>query len=624
MSVEVVVTLAGTQTETPTFTHVVNLPDGPIIRFPPFPQAPDGVQVVPFKDFTERGISMNPGPNDTEIDTLGVPTVPLRSKHNTDGCKTNTKRKRREDETAARKKIGLPAKKLLWWEEWQEREAARVSVGFDRNSTRFERIHAAAADFTDGRSWPLDFASESGPKFIWERFLRYIGLSDGTPAPSGKKSKAAKQRANAQLDEDMSDEVGDGPDEEVNEDPMAGIVLDKEVPEVLKIQKHLAEKEDKLSTFFENPEKSIRIFLTSHAREMGYIWTEANQECIGHILQFFVNYLLRSKVLPEIERSLRRSLEPIAASIKEIPNISAMAKVNPDNFSKCCIECYGRKTDGYSIVELDLSQLPPNPLFEDPPTTKIEEVNEDGDSKDKATSGWGNYDPSWGNSGWGNDSTKCGDEWGGTIIDASSEFNGWDDPVPEEEKLSQWTIPKPKDVIPPALAKTHTTGIVEQSMRRIKSIIPPPSNPPPPPVLEEGVGPDAADVENDLERQFTKLVLGPMIDWDGGEYPLYSQPTILPASVGAVAEPGAPEVPEGIPKPYDPFNDEITLLIESTENVALFSEGMGLGGVWVQLVRQANAPVKKKKKGKSKSKKVIPNYWYMEELSMATPSFWAI
>lgn len=36
-------------------------------------------------------------------------------------------------------------------------------------SSRFERIHAAAGDFTTGRSWPVNFASETGPKFIWDK-----------------------------------------------------------------------------------------------------------------------------------------------------------------------------------------------------------------------------------------------------------------------------------------------------------------------------------------------------------------------------------------------------------------------------------------------------------------------
>ena len=38
-----------------------------------------------------------------------------------------------------------------------------------RNASSYEKIIAAAADFANGRVWPINFASESGPKFIWEK-----------------------------------------------------------------------------------------------------------------------------------------------------------------------------------------------------------------------------------------------------------------------------------------------------------------------------------------------------------------------------------------------------------------------------------------------------------------------
>ncbi|PPQ92790.1 hypothetical protein CVT25_003901 [Psilocybe cyanescens] len=608
--------------QTTAATNLVNPVDGPIIRFPPFPQAPEGVQIMPFKDFEEGGICMDPGPNDAEVDTFGVPTVPLRPQHSTDVCKTNTKRKRRAEEMQARKKGGLGAKKLLWWEEWQEREVARVSVGFDSHSTRFERIHAAAADFTSGRSWPLDFESESGPRFIWEKFQRYIGVSDGSPAPSGKKSKVFKEQAAAEQEEEEMSDVED-PDEETPEDPMAGIVLDKALPAAVKTQAQLAEKEDKLLAFFESPEKSIRIFLTSYGRVMGYIWSEPNLECMGRVLEFFVNYLLRSKVVPEIERSLRRSLDILAVSIKELPNTSALAKVNPDPFSQACTNCWGRKSEGYSIVELDLSHLPQNPPNV-PTASKVEEVSNETESKENNASGWGD------NSGWASGNAESGGGWGEGTIDASTDLNAWGEPSTIEEQISQWDVLKPKTLLellgPTALPLTHTTGIVEQSIRRIKSIIPPPANPAKSAPLGEGIfDPDVDAVENDLDRQFAKVILEPMLDWDGGDYPVYARPTILETSVGAVADPNAPEAAEGTPKAYDPYKDEITLLVVPTPgNIALMSEGMGLGGVWVQIVRQDNAVVKKKKKGKSKSKRTIPSYWYLEELAMTTPSFWAV
>lgn len=40
---------------------------------------------------------------------------------------------------------------------------------YHRFSSDYEKIIAAAADFASGRVWPVNFASESGPKFVWEK-----------------------------------------------------------------------------------------------------------------------------------------------------------------------------------------------------------------------------------------------------------------------------------------------------------------------------------------------------------------------------------------------------------------------------------------------------------------------
>ena len=42
---------------------------------------------------------------------------------------------------------------------------------YHRHASHYERIIAAAADFTTGRVWPVNFASETGPKFVWEKVI---------------------------------------------------------------------------------------------------------------------------------------------------------------------------------------------------------------------------------------------------------------------------------------------------------------------------------------------------------------------------------------------------------------------------------------------------------------------
>jgi len=68
-------------------------------------------------------------------------------------------------------------------------------------------------------------------------------------------------------DEDADDEGGPRVS-----DPMTGIVKSADVASILAKQKQLLANENKMHAFFDNPEKSIRVFMTSYSRAMGYIW----------------------------------------------------------------------------------------------------------------------------------------------------------------------------------------------------------------------------------------------------------------------------------------------------------------------------------------------------------------
>jgi len=109
--------------------NLVNPVDGPFIRFPPWPIAPPGIHVMPFKEFIERGIRMEAGPDDAEVDALGIPTIPIRTRHATDQCKTNTKRKREAEEGVKSRKKGVIRKG--WEEVWRETEVIRFSRSFN-------------------------------------------------------------------------------------------------------------------------------------------------------------------------------------------------------------------------------------------------------------------------------------------------------------------------------------------------------------------------------------------------------------------------------------------------------------------------------------------------------------
>jgi hypothetical protein len=108
-------------------THVKSA-NSRLFTFPPFPQPPQGVHIVPFPDFNERGISTNPGPDEEEVDSIGIPTVVMRVAHATDARKTNTKRKKKADKQA--RGTGQ-ARQPQWWEEWAKTEVIRLTKSVD-------------------------------------------------------------------------------------------------------------------------------------------------------------------------------------------------------------------------------------------------------------------------------------------------------------------------------------------------------------------------------------------------------------------------------------------------------------------------------------------------------------
>jgi hypothetical protein len=73
-------------------------------RFPPFPPAPEGVKIVPFKAFTEYGTRVV-GPDEVERDGLGIPTIAL------------PKKKEKNDKTVVVK--NGPSVRKDWWEDWK-------------------------------------------------------------------------------------------------------------------------------------------------------------------------------------------------------------------------------------------------------------------------------------------------------------------------------------------------------------------------------------------------------------------------------------------------------------------------------------------------------------------------
>ena len=249
-----------------------------------------------------------------------------------------------------------------------------------------------------------------------------------------------------------------------------------------------------------------------------------------------------------------------------------------------------------------------------------------------------------------------GSGWGSTAIDEQQDFEGWgtsgggwDDAPPhahiDDDDEDSNAVPSGGEPLPPiieaapptwdlkpptllpllgpsSLPITHTTGIVEQSTRRIVRV-----EPPRVPRLIALNAPAAEAVEEELACRFARVLLAPWDRLDARTYEKGSEvlpPTVLSLSRGAVVlDEKEGEVPT-TGSVHRPWKDEIGVLVDP-KLTDVFVAGMGLGAIWVEIVRNNNpegegdGSSSKKSKGK---KKEVPKYWYMEQLVHQLPSFY--
>ncbi|KAG6860059.1 hypothetical protein C0995_016382 [Termitomyces sp. Mi166 len=616
--------------------------------FPPFPMAPPGVTIIPFEDFKERGIQMFPENDDIERDGLGIPTVTLKTQHDTDQCKTETKRKRKAELPS--KTPAAPGARREWWDIWMENEDSKRTGPYNPHTSSLDRLYEAAADFRRTRTWPQ---GQTGIAASWDQFRLFVGLLSNTPVWT---------RTDRQQVEDESESSDEFAEEQVIEahvnrsgpkrppshrmrarppyalygvEPVP-VGSDQEVRNLLNSEN--ARREEQMLEFLHDPELKIRIFLSS------------NLINIPRLVGFFIRFLIRNRVFPEpdFDRELRRSLTVIETAEKELILTSKIAKQIPDEFSKACFECFGRKSEGYKPVDPIIEADKPWPLKKETadassaknksseaaePDTKRPKVDSETSGAEVAV---GKFEeelkaanvqvikvddsaimneaeqlqvirdnvnpdidavPTWAKSeGWGLNSDDA-DPWATSAVD-------WD-PIVKSSLMPF--------LGPTALPITHTSGVVECSVRRIKSYSEPPASAtlPKSPVTNEE---DADAVEIELGRRFAKVVLSPWAGWDqySDEMPHMAKPRILETSVGPIHG----VVTADGSRPHDPFNDDITLLVEPVL-LPLLSPGIGLGGTWVQMARMEKIGGEKKKK----SKKVTMRYWYIDELVLTLPSY---
>ncbi|KIK69031.1 hypothetical protein GYMLUDRAFT_633143 [Collybiopsis luxurians FD-317 M1] len=422
----------------------------------------------------------------------------------------------------------------------------------------------------------------------------------------------------------------------------------------------------RLSNFVNDPCTAIQIYLSSYFIEKGLHFSPNNCDIIPKLLFFYINFLLVNCILPDKEDNLRSALSIIETAKTELLLFPTIGKTHPDHFNLTCREIFGEpitvltsETDviSASIQDGDADDVENSTAAGSEPSRKEGKSNraEDIDSQVEhasthnpsvftecnvsSGSGWGELQTSsledspsgWvihpgtaaSSSGWGNGQTSLSG-WGTAAVD----------PVAQTEDRGWWDIslPPPASSHIPAcitnsLPNTYVRGVVEHSVRRIKTIMPIDQNLPK--VKSENDLLNPTELERELLRSYWTVILEPWPTTISGTPITSNIPCILSSCKGSVDSQVIDKISVeegslidrhvGNVKPHNCLMDEITIFLED-ESKQCLKVGMGLGGTWVQLLRASDCV-----KGVWKTETDLEmRYWYAEDILRIWPSYYLV
>ncbi|EJD35702.1 hypothetical protein AURDEDRAFT_117314 [Auricularia subglabra TFB-10046 SS5] len=552
----------------------------PYYRFPPWPQVPAGVTIVPFKDFKDVGIILRDD-GEEELDGMGIPTIALSVVHGDGGAGSRSAKKRRRAQAEKNAREGI---KLTWHEQWEEFDASTPVRPYDQRLTRGVRLEQAVTDFQSGRQWNSHLQS------VFDFFRQFLGI---VANPNQTKQKQAVDEGDFSDDEDMDAPTAMAHIIEDDRDPWADHAL--------------------MNRFLDDPERAIKVFLSSFYSSKGLMWVPAKLKDGPILIGLFLQYLIKHRVLSESRKALERALAVAQLARDELPRTSDVGQsLSPEKFGDRCRELLGYADKGNlgagvpwadEPAAADASSTPAAPVAPaddaaaiqaaiiDPDTMPAEPMQVDlnghtvnvpaatasaavgsgwDDDITAATSGWGDLDVGkYGAHAWAYAQGPNGEPA------LMPEPEDWTQSAVPETPLSEYLGPA---VDPAALAQQRA----ENSVRRLVRVQPP--NP-------GTTGPAA---------QLATLVLAPWRDQFSIDiYP----PRML--------------FDHGKPGEYDPSADEINVFVRA-EAVEKLTPGLALAAVWVQAVEKPKEGVKKKKKGKGASQ----GWWYIETFRATFVSYW--
>ncbi|KAH9947216.1 hypothetical protein B0H21DRAFT_360452 [Amylocystis lapponica] len=664
MSTSLPITMTSTpqpaQSAQPAVAATTAVLDLPFLKYPPFPVPPAGATITPFSKFKPAGIQMNLDPvqDDIELDGLGIPTVVLPVRHDL----TEAERRKRKKKVAAPDgTVRLPP----WFEDWALAEhLRRTSAPIDPSQSRVDRFHQASQDFKASRAWP---GVGSGVPQLWDAFRLYVGIISSVHPPPSRKRMQMMREAEQEAEDDSDDDADADADADAGprEQPVVVVDDEKTVPptgaprpaphhkpddetdEARELRReHFREAKDlRMDAFFDDTEKDIKVFFSSYYRDKGLIWSEQRTRDGPILIGFFLNFLLRNRVLPEHEKGLQRALLVVEQARKELPATFVVGKALPDDFSDGCRELFGNMTQALMWPNDDDNDAAAAAVAPEEPDAKRRKVDE-AEAEEKQdvkveteTETERVLNDAAGEAGievLSPDVVMDMEQAAADPIDEWSAPSGgtWGDSWGDADAVNTWMAepeshPLMRLLGLTALPFTHTTGVVEKSTRRIVSVTAATQAKSGKKKKGRGV---AELVEEELGARLARMVLAPWATFDENEHSDVNRPLILPDSRGAVVMDGIPDVSatretgaaSTLPA-HTPLKDEITVLVDPAVADKLIV-GMGLGATWVQIVRQAStdpseASTEKKKRGGYGEAGEPTKFWYMEHLVATLPGF---
>ncbi|KAG2049478.1 hypothetical protein BDR06DRAFT_961439 [Suillus hirtellus] len=590
--------------------------------FPPFPAAPHGVTIIPFKDFTPYGykrLRTETG-EEIEVDALGgLPTVKVLSDEEV--IQRNKDRRRRRN---AGQSADATGRIVPWWEEWEEGESSRTtSEPIELRNNLIDRVHQAADDFRIGRTWP---PISSGVRSLWDHFRLYIGLLSSLPIYRKVKKSKGNTDMTCEGDGDASDNDDVPKAKQINLD-----IIQDPLEQVAHPGKQLEPKEGEkdimarlLETFLEDMEKSIKVFMSSYMRDKGLIWSERNLFIAPTVLHFFLRFMQRNRVFAGFEthtENLNRAVVVAELAIKELPLTARVARVLPGMFDAACKECWGYRgsLSMYISTTLDSEDDTNTPAssavgtFEEALKADHTEIVSSDVVLDSLMAKEVLDDTFGPGDGTNISPPPANDPWAAAITTGQNTTVSWTD-VKVDSLLTF--------LGPTQLPLTHTAGVVEFSTRKVKEIM-----------LPEAINsvPDipSTAIEQELGSRFARVVLEPWIRTPTDELLDITRPIITSSSRGAVIEdPFADNIDvSGVHSPSEAFNpcrDNLTILIDPA-SVDCFHVGLGLCGTWVQIARcedveSSTSPIDQGTPYVSKHPRDC--FWYLEDVVSIFPSFY--